>query len=40
MTAVGAVRSVFVRGGPVVRDGVFVGRRGFGTFVERGPAGT
>jgi dihydropyrimidinase len=31
----GAVRSVFVRGWPVVRDGVFVGRRGFGRFVER-----
>jgi dihydropyrimidinase len=31
----GAVRSVFVRGQAVVRDGVFVGRRGFGQFVER-----
>ena len=31
----GAVRSVFVRGAPVIRDGVFVGRRGFGQFVER-----
>ena len=31
----GAVRSVFVRGRPVIRDGVFVGRRGFGQFVER-----
>ncbi|HZM72199.1 MAG TPA: dihydropyrimidinase [Candidatus Polarisedimenticolia bacterium] len=35
----GAVRSVFVRGTPVVRDGTFVGTRGFGQFVERsGPA--
>ena len=33
----GAVRSVFVRGATVVRDGLFVGRRGFGRFVERGP---
>jgi dihydropyrimidinase len=33
----GAVRSVFVRGASVIRDGVFVGRRGFGRFVERGP---
>jgi dihydropyrimidinase len=31
----GAVRSVFVRGRPVVIDGAFVGRRGFGQFVER-----
>jgi dihydropyrimidinase len=31
----GAVRSVFVRGRPVVIDGAFVGRRGFGHFVER-----
>ncbi|HEV8488355.1 MAG TPA: dihydropyrimidinase [Candidatus Limnocylindrales bacterium] len=31
----GAVRSVFVRGDAVVRDGAFVGRRGFGRFVER-----
>jgi dihydropyrimidinase len=35
----GAVRSVFVRGRAVVRDGAFVGERGFGTFVERGGAG-
>ena len=35
----GAVRSVFVRGRPVIRDGTFVGRRGFGRFVERGPVG-
>jgi dihydropyrimidinase len=31
----GAVRSVFVRGRPVIRDGEFVGMRGYGTFVER-----
>jgi dihydropyrimidinase len=31
----GAVRSTIVRGAFVVRDGVFVGRRGFGQFVER-----
>ncbi len=35
MAVVGAVRSVFVRGRPVVRDGAFVGRRGFGHFVDR-----
>ena len=39
LDAVGAVRSVFVRGRAVIRDGVFVGRRGFGRFVERGHAG-
>ncbi len=32
----GAVRDVFVRGGAVIRDGAFVGRRGAGSFVERG----
>ena len=32
---VGSVRSVVVRGSWVVRDGAFVGRRGFGQFVER-----
>jgi dihydropyrimidinase len=32
----GAVRDVFVRGQGVIRDGAFVGRRGFGRFVERG----
>jgi dihydropyrimidinase len=32
----GAVRSVFVRGRPVVRDGAFVGDRGHGRFIERG----
>ena len=31
----GAVRSVFVRGRPVIRDGAFVGKRGFGRFVQR-----
>ncbi len=31
----GAVRSTIVRGVFVVRDGAFVGRRGFGRFVER-----
>ena len=36
----GAVRSVFVRGRPVVIDGAFVGRRGAGAYVERvRPAG-
>ena len=35
----GAVRSVFVRGRPVVRDGTFVGQRGFGQFIEREGAG-
>jgi dihydropyrimidinase len=38
MAVTGAVRSVFVRGRSVVRDGTFVGERGFGAFVERGPA--
>ena len=31
----GAVRDVLVRGTDVIRDGAFVGRRGFGQFVER-----
>ena len=35
----GAIRDVLVRGRPVIRDGRFVGQRGFGSFVERGPAG-
>jgi dihydropyrimidinase len=35
----GAVRSVFVRGRPVIREGAFIGQRGFGQFVERGAAG-
>jgi dihydropyrimidinase len=32
----GAVRSVFVRGHPVIRNDEFVGTRGTGTFIERG----
>ncbi len=35
----GAVRSVFVRGRAVIRDGAFVGERGYGQFVEREGAG-
>jgi dihydropyrimidinase len=35
----GAVRSVYVRGRPVIQDGAFVGTRGFGQFVERGLVG-
>ena len=35
----GAIRSTFVRGRAVVRDGAFVGERGHGAFVERGAAG-
>ena len=31
----GAVRSTIVRGSFVIRDGAFVGRRGYGRFVER-----
>jgi len=31
----GAVQSVFVRGRAVIRDGAFVGQRGFGRFIER-----
>ena len=31
----GSVRSVFVRGRAVIRDGAFVGERGFGRFVGR-----
>jgi dihydropyrimidinase len=34
----GAVRSVFLRGRPVIRDGAFVGTRGFGRFVGRSTA--
>ena len=37
MSVAGAVRSVFVRGRAVIREGVAVGDRGFGRFVERGP---
>jgi dihydropyrimidinase len=35
MAASGIVRSVLVRGEYVIRDGHFVGRRGFGKFQER-----
>jgi dihydropyrimidinase len=35
----GAVRTVLVRGRAVIRDGVAVGDRGYGRFVERGGAG-
>jgi dihydropyrimidinase len=35
----GAVRSVFVRGRPVIRDGQLVGQRGAGRFVGRTQAG-
>jgi dihydropyrimidinase len=31
----GAVRSVYLRGAPVIRDGSFMGTRGAGRFVER-----
>ena len=31
----GAVRTVLLRGEPVIRDGAFVGRRGQGRFIER-----
>ena len=31
----GAVRTVLLRGEPVIREGLFVGRRGRGQFVER-----
>jgi len=33
----GSVRDVIVRGAEVIRDGAFVGRRGAGRFIERGP---
>jgi len=36
LNVAGAVRSVFVRGRAVVRDGTYVGERGYGRFVERG----
>ena len=39
MEVAGAVTSVFVRGGPVIRDGRGLGERGFGQFVERGEPG-
>jgi hypothetical protein len=31
----GAVRDVLVRSADVIREGQFVGRRGFGQFVDR-----
>lgn len=37
LAVAGAVRDVFVRGRDVIRDGVFVGQRGAGAFIERGP---
>jgi dihydropyrimidinase len=37
MEVSGAVRDVFIRGVDVIRDGAFVGRRGFGRYIERGP---
>ena len=36
MEVTGAVRDVLVRGTDVIREGSFVGRRGFGRFLERG----
>ena len=39
LTVEGAVRSVYVRGRAVIRDGTFVGERGYGRFVGRGAAG-
>ena len=36
-TVLGAVRDVLVRGAEVIRAGTFVGRRGAGQFVGRGP---
>jgi dihydropyrimidinase len=33
----GAVRDVLVRGTDIIRDGMFVGRRSAGLFLERGP---
>ena len=35
MAVTGEIRSVLLRGEPVVRDGAFVGRRGAGSFQER-----
>ena len=35
MTVTGGVRDVLVRGSDVIRNGAFVGRRGFGQFIER-----
>jgi dihydropyrimidinase len=39
MAVEGGVRTVLVRGRAVIRDGLAVGDRGFGRFVERGEAG-
>jgi len=39
LAVVGAVRDVFVRGRDVIRGGAFVGRRGAGAFIGRGPIG-
>ena len=36
----GAVRTVLLRGEPIVRDGLFVGKRGRGRFLERSLSGT
>ncbi|TME31121.1 MAG: dihydropyrimidinase, partial [Chloroflexi bacterium] len=33
----GSVRTVLLRGQPVVRDGIFLGQRGGGRFIERTP---
>jgi len=35
----GAVRSVYLRGRPVIREGAFAGTRGDGRFVDRTTAG-
>jgi dihydropyrimidinase len=35
MNLTGSVRDVFVRGRAVIRDGAFVGERGYGRFIER-----
>ena len=40
MGVTGAVRSVYVRGRAVIRDGRAVGDRGWGAFVERGSPST
>jgi dihydropyrimidinase len=37
LNVAGVPRAVLVRGRTVIRDGAFVGQRGFGAFVERGP---
>ena len=39
LAVTGAIRDVFVRGGAVIRDGSFVGRRGAGAYVERSGIG-